>query len=179
MLEVNRSFVGAGPAYKQSYGSNDRVVSQNVSSRASSPELFVQLPSTAMDFKVATAQFAMHLPSEDRNRLFSELDYLLNAEGWDEEDSVPPIAPYTNFLRWLIATRRMDWSSLGFDADGNLLGAFVGEKGTVTAAFFAAPIVHWTAGFTTEDGEEISAGQSPLRSFVTTSADLLARIDGE
>ncbi|MBB3310991.1 hypothetical protein FHT78_002735 [Rhizobium sp. BK196] len=143
-------------------------------SAAYNPE--TMLPSRAMDLKAATGNYAMYLSSEDRARLFAEIDYLLNPDGWAEDDAIPLPEPYVNFLKWLLEAKRLDWSSLGLDADGNLLCAYVGKKGVVTAAFQQTPIVHWTSNLTTEDGVELSAGQSPLRSFVTTAALLLERI---
>ncbi|WP_155256822.1 hypothetical protein [Rhizobium leguminosarum] len=134
------------------------------------------LPSRAMDLKTATATYAMYLSFEERARLFAEIDYLLDPNGWADDDAIPLPAPYVNFLKWLLEAKRLDWSSLGLDADGNLLCAYVGQKGMVTAAFQPTPVVHWSSNITTEDGVELSAGQSPLRSFVTTAVGLLERI---
>ncbi|TCA70481.1 hypothetical protein [Rhizobium leguminosarum] len=134
------------------------------------------LPSRAMELKSATGTYAMYLSFEERARLFAEIDYLLDPDAWVEEDAIPLSAPYVNFLKWLLEAKRLDWSSLGLDADGNLLCAYLGERGTVTAAFHAAPVVHWTSNVTTEDGVELSAGQSPLRAFVTTAAGLLEKV---
>jgi hypothetical protein len=134
------------------------------------------LPVRAMDLKIATGAYAMYLSFEDRARIFDEIDYLLDPDSWADEDNLPATHAYRNFLKWLLESKRLDWSSLGLDADGNLLCAFVGERGVVTAAFHAPPVVHWSSTIETEDGVELSAGQSPLRSFVTTSATLLERI---
>ncbi|TBA80349.1 hypothetical protein [Rhizobium ruizarguesonis] len=134
------------------------------------------LPSRAMELKTATGVYAMYLSFAERARLFAEIDYLLDPDGWVEDDAVPLPAPYVNFLKWLLEAKRLDWSSLGLDADGNLLCAYIGEKGMLTAAFHSAPVVHWTSNVTTEDGVELSAGQSPLRAFVATAAGLLEKV---
>ncbi|MFK0273624.1 hypothetical protein ACIQUG_08110 [Ensifer sp. NPDC090286] len=172
--------IGAGASYalKSYESSNHNDKPGPVSSRSGFTDMGPPLPHVAMDFKVATAQYAMYLSFEDRARLFAELDYLLNPEGWEEDDDLPRKASYVNFLKWLVEARHLDWSSLGFDADGNLLCAYVGDGGTVTAAFLPSPNVHWTSDFSSDDGNEIAAGQSPLRSFVPTSLALLARIHG-
>jgi hypothetical protein len=166
------------PFYRE-LNTNERRGSSQASSRAFLDEgLAHRLASIAMDMKLATAQYAMYLSFEQRARLFAELDYLLNVDGWEPSDSVPNVKPYINFLKWLVETKHLGWSSLGFDADGNLLCAFFSGAGTVTASFLAEPIVLWSSAFRSEDGDEIAAGQSPLRAFVQTGNALLAKLYG-
>lgn len=169
--ESGRSYVSG---ISNSSHSNIKAAAGIFSSPAVNME--TELPARAMDLKAATGAYAMYLSIEERERLFNEIDYLLDPDGWAEDDVVPLPGPYVNFLKWLLEAKRLDWSSLGLDADGNLLCAYVGDRGTLTAAFHSSPVVHWTSNVMTEDGVELSAGQSPLRAFVATAAGLLEKV---
>lgn len=143
---------------------------QNITSEITPAEEVIK---SAMSLKEATAVYAMYLSFDQRDRLFNELDFLLDAESWDEEDAFPLRLSYVNFLKWSIETRRFDWASLSLDGDGHLVAAFVIDHAVVTAAFLEDATVHWTSRTTTEDGIDVAAGKAQLRSFTALSEMLL------
>ncbi|EUB95862.1 hypothetical protein PMI07_002350 [Rhizobium sp. CF080] len=136
----------------------------------------VQLANSAMTLKIATSKYAMYLGFIERDRLFSELDFLLDADGWFEEDSQPNLDSFVNFLKWLVETRSLNWVSLGLDAAGNALVAYKKDDNVVTAAFLPDGKVQWTCRITSEEGVETSSGSSPLFAFVGTSKHLLEKV---
>lgn len=134
------------------------------------------LPASAMQLKQETAFYGMYLTFAQRDRLFSELDFLLDPDGWDEDDKLPRNSSYLSFLKWAVESKECDWSSLGLDGDGNIVASYVGDHGTLSAAFLSEDKVQWALRVETEDGLDVSAGQTPLRVFAATSKGLISRV---
>jgi hypothetical protein len=135
-----------------------------------------QLPAASMDLKQATALYGMYLSFADRDRLFGELDFLLDPDGWELDDALPGRSSYLNFLKWSVETRNTEWTSLSLDGDGHIVVVFQRAKNQFTAAFLTDGKVHWTSRVATEDGLDVAAGVSPLKSFAQISNGLLGRI---
>ena len=135
-----------------------------------------ELPRSAMSLKEATALYGMHLTFGVRDRIFGELNFLLDPTGWDVDDALPSKNSYLSFLKWAVETKRHDWVSLSLDGDGNIVAVFLNGKNQITAAFLPEAVVNWTSRISTEDGIDVSAGRSPLRTFAATSEGLLARL---
>ncbi len=148
-------------------------VTQNVSFELSPED---RLPGASMALKEATALYGMYLSFEDRDRLFGELDFLLDPDGWDLDDALPGRGSYINFLKWMVETKHTDWTSLALDGDGQVVVVFMKAKNQFTAAFLLDGKVHWTSKVATQDGLDLAAGMSPLRSFAIISEGLIGRI---
>lgn len=136
------------------------------------------LPKISMALKIVASKYGMYLDFADRDKLFGELDYLLDPEGWCDEDDVPRVAAFENFLKWSIAAKALNWVSLGFNHQGNLLAAYKNGDSIVTAAFSSDAVVNWTSRFVDTDGVDTSSGRCPLISFVRTGSPLLERLSG-
>jgi len=134
------------------------------------------LVATGMTLKEAATFYAMYMNFAERDKLFKQLDFLLDPEDWHDEDKVPEKASFISFLKWTVATRRFDWTSLGFDQTGSIQVAFVNGSNQFTAAFAPSDRVNWASQIKTEDGFDYSAGQTPLRTFATTSIAMLDRL---
>src|SRR5487761_1059138 len=50
--------------------------------------------------KISVSQYAMHLSNDERRRLFVRLDEVINIEDWHEEDTLPILGSFINFLKW-------------------------------------------------------------------------------
>ncbi len=148
-------------------------VSQEISFEWETAE---RLQHSAMELKQAVAPYAMHLSYDQRHRVFDEIDFLLDVEGWDEDDAQPARTSFVNFLKWAAETKADTWASLALDGDGNTVAAFVNEDNVITAAFLPDATVEWTSRIITDDGIDASAGISPLRSFAAASAALIGRL---
>lgn len=116
--------------------------------------------------KVAISQYAMHLSSNDRHKLFDQLDFVVNVDDWHEEDALPVVQSFQNFLKWIVYTKNTRWSSVGFDDEGMLLVAWKTRNSLLTANFGAKAEVTWTARRDREEsGQEIAAGRYSLKFF--------------
>ncbi|PWB58154.1 MAG: hypothetical protein C3F17_19235 [Bradyrhizobiaceae bacterium] len=121
-----------------------------------------------VNLKTAVATYAMHLPPEERHRIFERLDSVINAEDWHEEDPLPIVDSFKAFLQWLVFTNSFGWSSIGVSQEGTILVAWSRPHVAVTASFGPSGRVTWTARIEPrEEGDEPdhAAGVGSLRSF--------------
>jgi hypothetical protein len=118
-----------------------------------------------VSLKVAVSQYAMHLPKEERFRLFARLDELINVEDWHEDDTLPTSSSFVSFLKWIIFSENFSWSSIGVSNDGNLLVAWTTPNVTMTANFFPQDRVSWSAEVDSQSGIAHMVGIGPLQHF--------------
>jgi hypothetical protein len=119
-----------------------------------------------VSLKVAVSQYAMHLSTEERQRLFGELDSVINTEDWHEEDQLPAIDSFRDFLKWMIYSKYNKWISIGVSDDGLLQVAWKTTGVLLTALFAGKEFVRWTAQIAAENGEKgYTVGRAPLRLF--------------
>jgi hypothetical protein len=116
-----------------------------------------------VNLKVATAQYAMHLPADVRSRMFKEFDYLLESDAWDMEDTLPAIDSYRQFLRWVVFTGDTSWTSFGVADDGSLLVAWIKPNKKMTASF--GERIRWTQELRAEGETQISGGNFTAEHF--------------
>lgn len=128
-----------------------------------------QIFNSLVSLKVAVSQYAMHLTTEERHRIFSELDYLINVEDWHEGDQLPNVVAFRDFLKWMIYSKYFKWISLGVSEEGGMLVAWKTKRVLLTARFSGLAGqegVRWTAEMTSEKGETgYAVGTCPLRLF--------------
>lgn len=79
----------------------------------SRPSFEERLFDSLVSLKVAVSQYAMHLPSDERRRIFDRLDSVINVDDWHEEDNLPILNSFRDFLKWMIYAKRFNWSSIG------------------------------------------------------------------
>ncbi len=139
---------------------------QSVPQQASFEE---KLFDSLVSLKVSVSQYAMHLPLGERHRIFDRLDSVLNIDDWHEEDRLPLLRSFQNFLKWTIYSRRFDWSSIGVSNEGNILIAWSRSKLALTANFSSEGIVTWTAAVDTETGPAHAVGSCSLQYFAKLS----------
>ena len=119
--------------------------------------------------KVAVSQYAMHLSNSERHRIFAELDSVINTDDWHEDDQLPKIEAFKDFLRWMIYSKYNKWISIGVSDDGHLLVAWKTDRILLTARFSGLAgqeAVRWTVQITSKKGETgYTVGKCPLRLF--------------
>jgi hypothetical protein len=127
--------------------------------------------------KVAISQYAMHLSSQERHRLFEELDSKINEDDWHEEDLLPRTNSFIDFLKWMIHAKYFKWTSIGVSAAGTILVAWKTTNVMLTANFEKPGSVRWTAQVKSANGEVgQSAGISTLRLFADQALFYLRQI---
>lgn len=132
-----------------------------------------------VDLKVAVANISMHLSANERHRLFDELDAKVNAEDWHEDDYLPQLRSFQNFLKWMIYSKSSAWTSLGVSGDGTITVAWKRQGVLLTAAFDVAETVRWTARVSAINGDlGISTGRCSLRLFAMQAQFYLGEVNG-
>jgi hypothetical protein len=129
------------------------------------PNLQQRVFDSAVEMKVAVSQYAMHLSPETRQKLFHDLDEVVNVDDWYEEDTLPRYDSFRDFLKWTIYSNRFNWVSIGVSGDGNILVAWKSQFALLTANFHGRSRVMWTVTRTSPHGETYAAGESPLHFF--------------
>lgn len=113
-------------------------------------------------FKVKTSQIAMHLGLELRNRLFRQLDGLLDAEEWDERDRPPTSGSFSTFLRMLLLLRPTARPGLGATDDGHLVAAWTSGKDQLTIKALENDRVSWVLFRERDGSSERASGSNEL-----------------
>ena len=122
-----------------------------------------------VSLKVAVSRYAMHLSNDERQRVFQELDSVINVDDWHEGDPLPKVTAFQDFLKWMIYSKYFKWISIGVSDDGGLLVAWKTKRVLLTAKFSGIggqEAVRWTAKIKSDVGEVgHAAGKCPLRLF--------------
>lgn len=112
-------------------------------------------------FKVSFATVAMHLSKDWRDRLFSQVDDLLDVEEWDERDRPTNNASSLTFIRSMIFLRPSRRPGLGADHEGNLVAAWSNGAGRLTLICRPKDHVRWLISTQIDDGQlETAAGDT-------------------
>jgi hypothetical protein len=131
---------------------------------------------TLVSLKVSISSFAMHLNRDERRRLFDELDDTVNVEDWHESDKLPTQESFQQFLKWMIYSRNVDWTSIGVSATGTVLVAWRKPTVLLTADFEGVNSVRWTVRLIGEDDEVgHTAGRCSLKLFAEQAKFYLHR----
>jgi hypothetical protein len=122
---------------------------------------------SVVQLKVSIAQFAMHLSSDERERIFRQLDDVINVDDWHDEDELPKVESFRDLLRWAIHSSLYGWTSFGVADDGNILVAWDRPSARLTANFNGDGQVRWTSWVRSSSGTEAAhaAGKCPLAYF--------------
>jgi hypothetical protein len=122
-----------------------------------------------VQLKVLIAQYAMHVSTSDRDRIFDQLDDIINTEDWHAEDVLPQHKAFVELLKWSIYSHDYDWTSLGVSDQGDILVSWITKSVLLTANFAGEGIVRWTARITSKTGIEHAAGRCSLQYFKNQS----------
>lgn len=114
------------------------------------------------DAKVLTSKVAMHLNSEWRSRLFSQLDDLLNVEDWHDDDQPVLRTSFATFLRMVLYQNPARRPGLGVSHQGNLIGAWSAGTDRLTIEFMPNDLVRWVLSCEVDGEKERAAGETPV-----------------
>ena len=164
---IERPFAAIASVAEQSAGVNDisNVVRRKLTSvtpayEGSRAKPLVTLNERLFDvrakFKILISQVAMHLTDEWRARLFSQLDSLLDAEQWEDDDLPPKLASFQTFLRMLLLLQSPARPGLGASHSGNIIAAWTRGDDRLTIECLERDQVRWSLT-TTIDGDRVRA----------------------
>jgi hypothetical protein len=116
--------------------------------------------------KILTAQVAMHLDHEWRNKLFAQLDSLHDLEEWDPDDEPIQIGSFATFLKAMIQIKPQRRPGLGLSHNGYLVASWMVGKDRLTIEFLQKDRVRWVLARYTGDDVERFAGHTSVSRLI-------------
>jgi hypothetical protein len=110
--------------------------------------------------KVSTSQVAMHLERDWRDRLFAQLDDMLGAAEWHEDDEPLLEASFTTFLRLILYQKPARRPGLGLSHRGHLIAAWTTGRDRLTLECLPNDSVLWVLSCLIDGDRESAAGQT-------------------
>jgi hypothetical protein len=128
----------------------------------SDKELVERLFDALAAAKIMTAQVAMHLDREWRDKLFRQLDSLHEIEDWEAEDEPLQQASFATFLKAMLTLLPERRPGLGLSYDGHLIAAWTTDQDRLTIEFLSNDRVKWVLARYIDDEPDRFAGQMPV-----------------
>lgn len=110
--------------------------------------------------KVMTSNVMMHLDREWRDRLFAQLDDLLNVEDWHEDDEPLLDESFRTFLRLILYQRPERRPGLGLSHRGHLVTAWTAGADRLTLECAANDTIRWVLSCEVNGVRERAAGET-------------------
>jgi hypothetical protein len=110
---------------------------------AGNPVVEGALRNSQSSFKILISQVSMHLGLEWLQKLFSQIDSLLDIEEWDENDPVPALETARTFIRLLLVLKVNRKPGIGISNSGNLIAAWTTEPNRLTVECLPNDRVRW------------------------------------
>ncbi len=85
----------------------------------------------------------MHLEPGRRERFFAQVDSLLDADEWDEDDQPISAASFATLLRLLLLIRPKRWPGLGASMDGHVIAAWTKGENRLTVECLPEDQLRW------------------------------------
>ena len=120
--------------------------------------------------KILTAQVAMHMEREWRDKIFSQLDSLHNPKEWEEGDEPVRQASFATFLKAIVQIRPSRRPGLGLSYGGHLVAAWTNGENRLTVEFLENDRVLWVIGRRVDDDPEQIAGQTTVSRLASSLA---------
>jgi hypothetical protein len=120
--------------------------------------------------KVMTSQIAMHIDSNWRDKLFSQLDSLHDPDEWMSEDIPIRRESFSTFLKTILQLRPNRRPGLGLSHIGHLIASWAIDHDYMTLEFLPDDRVRWIVSRHVDGELERIAGQSPVAILKSTLA---------
>jgi hypothetical protein len=112
--------------------------------------------------KILTAQVAMHLDREWRDKLFRQMDSLHDAAEWELDDEPIQQSSFATFLKAIVSISPQRRPGLGLSHSGNLIAAWKTGADRLTIEFLPKDRVRWVLAIQRDDEPDRFAGQTPV-----------------
>jgi hypothetical protein len=110
--------------------------------------------------KVMTSGVVMHLDRDWRDRLFVQLDDLLNVEDWHEDDEPLVDESFLTFLRLILYQKPRRRPGLGLSHHGNLIAAWTAGADRLTLECGPDDSIRWVLSCEVNGERERAAGET-------------------
>ncbi len=161
LLEIQKRQILDRPIYK---------LAEVEASRIADKPLPEKLYDALARVKLLTAQVAMHLDTEWRSRIFEQLDDLLDAEDWHEDDDPIKASSFETFLRMIIFHKPSRRPGFGVSNRGYLIAAWTTGSNRLTIEFLPNDTVRWVLSCEFDGETERAAGETPVRRLMEVLA---------
>lgn len=115
--------------------------------------------------KIMTSRVAMHLESEWRTHLFAQLDELMAADEWHEDDPPMEASSFATFLRLMLFIKPQRRPGLGISPKGDLILAWTTGTDRLTVQCLQGDLVRWSLSCEIGGERERSVGEAPVQRF--------------
>lgn len=112
--------------------------------------------------KMLTAQVAMHMDKEWRNKLFRQIDSLHDLDEWDSDDKPVKRSSFKTFLKAILQIKPLQHPGLGLTYDGYLIAAWTTGRDQLTTEFLPNDRVRWVLTRHIDEETEQAAGQTTV-----------------
>ena len=112
--------------------------------------------------KMLTAQVAMHMDKQWRDKLFSQIDSLHDLDEWDEDDKPVKKSSFATFLKAILQVRPQRNPGLGLTYEGCLIAAWTIGKDQLTTEFLPKDRVRWVLSRNIDGEVERAAGETAV-----------------
>lgn len=135
---------------------------QSASPQVKTKSLEEQLHDALSASKVLFSQISMHLDKVWRDKLFLQLDRLLDIQSWDDADNVLDQSSFSTFLRMVLYYKPKVRPALGLSHRGHLLADWTDERISLTLEFLPKDEVRWIIAQVIDGDKETTVGQTQL-----------------
>jgi hypothetical protein len=125
-------------------------------------ELETALRQSGASFKVLVSRVSMHLGLPWLQKLFSQIDSLLDIEEWDPRDPVPAPETARTFVRLLLLLRVNRKPGIGVSNSGNLIAAWTSGPNRLTVECLPGDRVRWIVSRVVDGEIERAAGDGRI-----------------
>lgn len=162
--ELNKSPANKPRPVRNKIFAKTILVSKNQSPKVSKkqPQLKERLYGSRESCKMATASIAMHVSSEWRALLFSQIDNLMDVENWEDEDCPITQNSFMTLLRMLMLIKPQKRSGVGATSNGNIIATWTRGKDRLTIECMAGDKVRWVLSHYINGERESGAGETSL-----------------
>jgi hypothetical protein len=115
-----------------------------------------------VDLKVATSHLAMHMSRDWRDRLFAQLDRMLDPVEWTAGDSLPIGGSYATFLRAMLYLKPARRPGLGLTPDGHIVAAWTRGPDRLSMEFRPYDQVRWIVSRMVDGHRDNGAGTTEI-----------------
>lgn len=112
--------------------------------------------------KMLTAQVAMHMDKEWRDKLFSQIDSLHDLDEWDADDKPVKKSSFATFLKTILQIRPQRHPGLGLTYEGYLIAAWTTGQNRLTTEFLPRDRVRWVLTRNNDGEAESAAGETQV-----------------
>lgn len=112
--------------------------------------------------KILTAQVAMHIELEWREKLFQQMDSLHDPEEWEPDDEPVLQSSFATFLKAILSISPERRPGLGLSNAGHLVAAWTTGRNRLTIEFLPDDRVRWVLARYQEGEPERFAGDTPV-----------------